>query len=57
MKLNLWLLVIINIYYVLPYLLFIFIFMPCVIRPCFISEVYIRFFCRVVVRVVLRYKI
>jgi hypothetical protein len=56
-KLILWLLVIINIYYVLPYLLFMFIVMPCVVRPCFISEVYIRFFCRAVVHGVLRYKI
>jgi len=57
MKLILWLLVTVNIYYVLPYLLFIFIVMPCVVRACFISEVYIRIFCRAVVHVVLRYKI
>jgi len=38
-------------------LLFIFIVMPCVFRPCFITEIYIRFFCRAAVHVVLRYKI
>jgi hypothetical protein len=57
MKLILWFLLTISIYYVLPYLLFIFIVMPCVVCPCLITEIYVRFFCGAVVHVVLRYKI